>query len=71
MSKKGWKDLGAMEKSAVICLSVAQLSLLVAALTDIYRRPAGEIRGGKPAWAAASFVSFAGPISYFVFGRKK
>ena len=38
---------------------------------DIYRRLAGEIRGNKELWTAAAFVNFVGPISYFVFGRKR
>ncbi len=47
-----------------------QVSLLVSALTDIRRRPAQQVRGPKWAWAAASFINFIGPISYFLFGRK-
>jgi Phospholipase_D-nuclease N-terminal len=52
-------------------LGVVQLGLLVAALGDIYRRPAEEIRGAKPLWAAAAFVNFVGPVSYFLFGRRR
>jgi hypothetical protein len=50
---------------------MVQLGLLATALVDIYRRPAGEIRGRKRLWVAAAFVNFVGPISYFLFGRKR
>jgi len=50
---------------------VVQIGLLAAALTDIYRRPQEEIRGNKWLWMAAAFVNFVGPISYFLFGRKR
>jgi len=48
--------------------------LKIAALIDIKRRPASQIRGPKWLWAAVvTVVSSAGllPISYFVFGRKR
>jgi hypothetical protein len=71
LAKKGWNDLTDREKtSALVAISV-QVSLLLTALTDIYRRPADEIRGNKWLWVAASFVNFVGPISYFLFGRKR
>jgi hypothetical protein len=41
------------------------------ALVDIYRRPAGEIRGRKGVWVATAFVNYVGPISYFLFGRRR
>jgi hypothetical protein len=44
--------------------------LLVAALKDIHRRPAAEIKGGKRLWTAVAFVNTIGPIAYFAFGRK-
>lgn len=52
-------------------LSVVQVALTVAALLDLRGRDADEIRGSKPAWAAASFVNFVGPIAYFTFGRRR
>jgi hypothetical protein len=48
-----------------------QIGLLIAALIDIHRRPAGEIRGSKWAWTAISLIDLAGPISYFAFGRRR
>jgi hypothetical protein len=38
---------------------------------DLRRRPARKVRGDKRLWAAASFVSWAGPIAYFTYGRKR
>ncbi|NLT93418.1 MAG: hypothetical protein GXY02_09875, partial [Actinobacteria bacterium] len=42
-----------------------------AALLDIKRRPAEGIRGPKWMWRAAAFVSFVGPLSYFICGRRR
>ncbi len=47
------------------------MALQLAALIDLRRRPASEVRGSKPAWAAASFVNTIGPLAYFAFGRKR
>ncbi len=71
MAKKGWSDLGAGRKGGVVLAGTAQLGLMAWALADIYRRPASDIRGGKWLWVLASFVNYVGPISYFLFGRKR
>lgn len=71
MPKKQWKDLSAGQKRRILLSGTVQVALLIAALTDIYRRPGEEIRGSKLLWTLASFVNFVGPISYFVFGRKR
>ena len=71
MPKKRWSDLSAAQKGAVVISGATQLGLMAATLVDIYRRPADEIRGNKKLWTAAAFVNFIGPISYFVFGRKR
>ena len=70
---KKWSDLTAREKAPFVIRGVVQFTLLVAALVDIYRRPAEEIRGSKWLWSAAAFVNFMGigPIVYFAFGRKR
>jgi Phospholipase_D-nuclease N-terminal len=71
MAKKRWSDLGPVQKGTVMLSVTVQLGLLAAALVDIYRRPAREIRGNKRLWVAAAFINFVGPISYFLFGRKR
>jgi hypothetical protein len=69
--KKGWSDLSSEQQAGVVGAGVIQVALLLAALADIVRRPADQIKGPKLAWAAASFVNFAGPIAYFAFGRRR
>jgi hypothetical protein len=54
---KRWRDLSPGQKGAIALSGAVQLGLLVAALVDIYRRPAGEIRGRKGVWVAAAFVN--------------
>jgi hypothetical protein len=66
-----WSDLTAVEKRIIILSSVVQVSLLAAALNDILRRPASQIKGKKWVWLLVSFINFFGPISYFLFGRKR
>ncbi len=71
MPEKRWDDLSGAQKGAIVLSGMVQLGLLAAALMDIYRRPAGEIRDGKRLWAAAALINYVGPISYFLFGRKR
>ena len=71
MQRKTWSDLDDRQKMAVLVAGSVQISLLLTALLDLYRRPAQEIRGSKRMWAAVSLVNFVGPISYFAFGRRK
>ena len=69
--KRRWSDLSTAQRAAIVAAGVVQNGLLVAALLDIRRRPARKIRGPKRRWAAASFVSWIGPIAYFTYGRKR
>ena len=71
MPNKRWGDLSSTQRKAVVLSGVVQLGLLAAALADIYRRPAGEIRGPKRLWAVVALVNYVGPISYFLFGRRR
>jgi phospholipase D-like protein len=70
-TKKQWRDLSATQRVRIALLSSIQLVLLGAALIDIRRRPATQIKGGKRLWTALAFVNGIGPISYFAFGRKR
>lgn len=71
MRQKQWKDLTNAQKRGLVLLGVLQLVLLAAALIDIRRRPADAINGSKRLWTAVVFVNYIGPISYFLFGRKR
>jgi len=74
MPARWWSDLSDRNRRLLITVAVADGALRVAALIDIKRRPASQIRGPKRVWAAAvAVVNSAGvlPISYFVFGRRR
>jgi hypothetical protein len=71
MTQKQWKDLSASQRGGIVFLGAVQLTLLIAALVDIYRRPAEKIRGNKKLWVLVSFVNIVGPLAYFLFGRKR
>jgi hypothetical protein len=73
-ARKQWSDLSERTRRLLIAAAVAEAILKVAALIDIRRRPASQIRGPKWVWAAVvAVVSSAGvvPVSYFVFGRRQ
>jgi|SRR5215211_7242552 len=71
MANKEWKDLSARQKGGIVLGSAVQISLLAVALIDIYRRPQEEIRGNKWLWTLVAFINYVGPISYFLFGRRR
>lgn len=73
-TKKQWSDLSQRTRRLLTITAVAEGILKVAALIDLKRRPASQVRGPKWLWATAvSVVSSAGvvPISYFIFGRRQ
>jgi hypothetical protein len=73
-ARKQWSDLSKRTRKLLIITAAAEGILKAAALVDIKRRPASQIRGPKWMWAAAmAVVGSAGvlPISYFVYGRQR
>ena len=69
-TQKRWRDLTSTQKRGITILGIIQVSLLGAALWDIRRRPADQIRGSKWLWTMAAFVNYVGPLAYFIVGRK-
>jgi hypothetical protein len=68
-----WSELSERTRRLLTIAAVAEGILKLAALIDIKRRPASQIRGPKWLWATVvSVVGSAGllPVSYFVFGRR-
>jgi hypothetical protein len=73
-ARRQWSDLSERTRRVLTVAAVAEGILKAAALIDIRRRPASQIRGPKWLWATVvAVVSSAGvaPISYFVFGRRR
>ena len=73
MAARRWSDLSERNRRILMGVAVAEGCLKIAALIDIKRRPASQIRGPKWAWATAVAIvnSFgAVPLSYFAFGRR-
>lgn len=44
--------------------------LTAAALVDLARGPAAEVRGRKWLWALGCFVQPVGPVAYLILGRR-
>ena len=70
MERRQWSDLGTRQKQALVAVAVVETVLTVAALVDLARRPADDVRGPKAAWVAGAFVQPVGPIAYFLVGRR-
>jgi hypothetical protein len=73
-AKRQWSDLSVRSRRLLVTAAVAESILKGAALVDLKRRPASQVRGPKWLWATVvTVVSSAGvvPISYFVFGRRQ
>jgi hypothetical protein len=73
-ARRQWSDLSGRTRRLLVISAVAEGILKLAALTDLKRRPASQVRGPKWVWAAVvTVVSSAGvvPISYFFFGRRQ
>ena len=73
-ARKQWSDLSERNRRLLIAAATAEGILKVAALIDIRRRPATQIRGPRWLWATAvTVIGSAGvlPVSYFVFGRRQ
>jgi Family of unknown function (DUF5652) len=71
---KRWSDLSPGSRRLILTVGVLEGILKIAALTDLRRRPAEEVRGPKPAWAAALVVVNsvgALPVAYFLLGHRK
>jgi hypothetical protein len=74
IARRQWSDLSERNRRLLAITAVAEGILKLAALIDLKRRPASQVRGPKWLWATVlAIVSSAGvvPISYFVFGRRQ
>ena len=73
MSRR-WADLSPRTRKRILVVGAVEGVLKVAALVDLARRPAHEVRGSKAAWATAIVLVNSGgavPVAYFVRGRAR
>ena len=74
VARRQWSDLSPRTRRLLTITAVAEGILKLAALIDLKRRPASQVRGPKWVWATlVTVVSSAGivPISYFLVGRRQ
>jgi hypothetical protein len=73
MARTRWSNLSPGARKAIVVGGAFEAGLKIAALVDLARRPAAEVRGPKWAWAIALVLvnSLGGaPLAYFRFGRR-
>ena len=74
MAAREWSDLSKRSRGLIIAAAVAEGSLKTAALIDLKRRPASQIRGSKWRWApvlgAVTPLGGPPPASFFC-GRRR
>ncbi len=68
-TKKKWSELSGTQQRAISLVGTLEVALTVAALVDLVRRPADEVRGPKALWAVGCFVQPIGPVAYLAWGR--
>jgi hypothetical protein len=68
-----WRELTPRQRKAMMVRGALQLGLLSAALNDLRKRPASQIRGPKPLWLVISLANYmgTGAIAYFLLGRRR
>lgn len=66
-----FKELSTCAQIGVVVFAIIELTLTIATLRDLRKRPTEQVKGSKKLWALASFINIFGPIAYFLFGRRK
>jgi hypothetical protein len=71
--KRRWSDLSERTRRWILIGAAVEGCLKIAALADLRRRPAAQIRGRKWIWATViTLANSVGvvPAGYFLFGRR-
>ena len=69
--RKSWRDMSKGQRVMLMGSGALNMALLGAAQRSIAKTPDSQIRGNKVLWRLASFINFFGPLSYFLFGRRR
>ncbi len=68
--RREFTDLPTGARIGLGLVAATEVVAKIAALRDIAKRPAEQVRGPKWAWALAQAVNGFGPAAYFAFGRR-
>ena len=74
MATKRWSDLSPNTRRVLVATGTFEGVLTVAALIDLARRPASQVRGSKTRWAIAIvLINSVGlvPLAYLFRGRRR
>jgi hypothetical protein len=68
-----WRTLSRRQRVFASVRGALQLAVLVAALIDLRRRPAAQVRGPKRMWVVVACVNYLGigPLIYLLLGRRR
>jgi hypothetical protein len=72
-TKRRWSDLSRRQRRLLLVGAAVEGMLKIAALRDLRRRPAAEVRGSKKLWATGLVLANSAgavPMTYFRFGRR-
>jgi hypothetical protein len=70
VAKTKWSDLSPLQRRAVVVGGALETVMTFAALRDLAKRPADQVRGPKAAWVLSCVVQPIGPIAYFAVARR-
>jgi hypothetical protein len=70
VAKRKWSELSARQRRTIRVAGALEAVTTVAAMLDLARRPANEVRGPKGAWLLACLIQPVGPVVYFTAGRR-
>jgi hypothetical protein len=68
--KKKWSEMTNLQRAGVVVMGAIQISLAIAAWTDLAKRDPAKVNGPKGRWAGIIGINFVGPILYFTVGRR-
>lgn len=73
MVKRRWQELSPRVRRVLVLVGAVEGMLKTAALLDLRRRPAHEVRGSKRSWAVAIVLTNSAgvvPLAYLLRGRR-
>ncbi|MFL0410912.1 PLDc N-terminal domain-containing protein [Microbacterium paludicola] len=65
------RNVSPLAKVALALVGLVQIGLALAAFSDLWARPATQVRMTKPAWIPIILINWIGPFAYFVGGVKR